>query len=113
MNFVGRVSFRQIIGKVLMALLLGSFSCACLAQSLRLDSAGVRAGIYSSGAGGDFHQAEMFLDWDLPWDTDLGSLWQLSWRLDASLGWLGESGADAAIITGGPSLLLTHGQFPL
>lgn len=113
MNFRRWDYFEPIRGQTLMIALAVSLPCAGFAQSLRLDSAGVRASFYSSGAGRDFHQAEGFVNWDLPWDWDLGSHWHLGSRLEASAGWLGESGADAAIFSGGPSLWLNHGQFPL
>lgn len=90
-----------------------SAACGCLAQNVQLESAGARFGFYAVGAGSDFHQAEGFVNWNLPWVGDLGSLWLLQSRVDASLGWLGESGADAAIATFGPSLVLSHQQFPL
>ncbi len=93
--------------------IIASAACGGFAQSIRLDSAGARFGFSPEGAGSDFHQAEGFVNWNLPWDWDLGSLWSLRSRLDASLGWLGESGADAGIATLGPSLWVGREQFPL
>ena len=83
------------------------------AQAVHLESAGVRAGFYPSGAGSDFHQAEAFANLNLPWDWDLGSEWHLQSRFDSSIGWLGESGANAGILTLGPSLLLGRQRLPL
>ena len=113
MNFAKRTSFRFIGARALAVGFLASAVCGCLAQSIRLESAGARFGFYPTGAGSGFHQAEGFVNWTLPWDWDLGSLWRLRSRVDASLGWLGESGADAAIATVGPSLWLGREEFPL
>jgi hypothetical protein len=73
----------------------------------------VRAGFYANGAGSDFHQAEGFVNVNLPWDWDLGSQWHLQSMFDGSIGWLGESGANAAILTLGPSLLLGRQHLPV
>jgi hypothetical protein len=43
----------------------------------------------------------------------LGSGWTLQSRLDVSLGWLGESGADAGIASAGPTFLMSRPDFPL
>lgn len=112
MNFSGRK--RSGFGWVT-TFAVGAFLAAgpsCIAQSLQLDSAGARFGFYAAGAGSDFHQAEGFVNWNLPWFWELGSGWTLASRLDASLGWLGESGANGAIASAGPSLLVGHQNFP-
>lgn len=85
----------------------------CLAQSVHLESAGARFGFLGRGAGTGFHEAEGFVNWDLPWAWDFGSAWFLQTRLDASMGWLGDSGADSFIGTFGPSLVAGHQDFPL
>lgn len=97
-------------------LVIGSMLIAkprCPAQGFTLESAGARFGFYAGGAGSAFHQGEAFVNWDLPWEWDLGSLWSLQTRLDASLGWLGQAGDNAAIGSVGPSLLLARERFPL
>jgi hypothetical protein len=112
------VSFRDLLrfwvyrGRALVvgALLAGS---SCLGQEIHLESAGARFGFYSWGAGHEFHQAEGFVNAALPWTWDLGSRWVLDSRADFSAGWLGESGSDAAVITGGVSLVLRKLGWPL
>lgn len=84
---------------------------ACFAQSVHLESAGARAGFYTDGAG--FHQAEGFVNFNLPWGSELGSQWHLQSRLDGSIGWLGQSGANAGIATLGPSVVLNRQHLPL
>jgi hypothetical protein len=88
------------------------FAGGCFGQGVHLESAGGRFGFYPMDAGRDFHQAEVFVNWDLPWAWDLGSLWRLESRVDVSGGWLGESRVDAAIFTAGPSLVLRRGHLP-
>ena len=78
-----------------------------------MESAGARFGFYDAGAGSDFHQAEGFVNWNLPWSWDLGSSLTLQSRLDTALGWLGESGANAGIASFGPTLALGRQRFPL
>src|ERR1041384_7387353 len=96
------------------ALLTAGSLCASQAQGFRLESAGARGGAsLSEGAGRNFHQAEAFVNWNLPWRWVLGANWWLQSRLDASAGWLGSSFNDAFIGTVGPSLLLRRERFPL
>ena len=76
------------------------------AEGLRLESAGVRFGFPARESASEFNQAEAFANWDLPWHWELGRDWHLQSRLDVSAGWLGDSGADAAIGAVGPSLVL-------
>ena len=104
-----------MIGAVaLLCGLLLSATGDCSAQALHLDSAGARFGFYPTGADRDFHQAEGFVNWDLPWNWDLGSRWRSQSHLDASAGWIGESGANAAAIsTLGPNLSLARQAFPV
>lgn len=83
------------------------------AEEFRLESVGVRAGFSGSSSGKDFNQAEFLLNCNLPWLWDLGKRWDLRPRLDASLGWLGDRTDNAAIAALGPSLLLSHGTFPV
>lgn len=112
MNLGKTTSSRLVFaGAIAIAALVAAASTS-IAQGIHLDSAGARSGLWDAGAGSDFHQAEGFVNWDLPWDWDLGSFWQLRSRADASLGWLGESGADAAIVTLGPSLVLGRPRLP-
>lgn len=97
---------------ILFALLLAGAPCL-FAQDFHIESAGARYGFDPVGSESNFHQAEAFVNFDLPWNWDLGKRWSLQSRLDASAGWLGESGADAFIGTVGPSLSLGKQNFPL
>ena len=58
----------------------------------------------------DFHQAELFGNWNLPWGWDLGKEWHLQSRLDLSAGWLGDRSQNAAIGTLGPTLVLSRAR---
>jgi hypothetical protein len=87
--------------------------CGCSAQEIHLDSAGSRFGFSAEGAGRYFHQAEAFVNWDMPWNWDLGASWRLNSRLDLSAGWIGESSDNAAIATLGPTLVLERHFFPV
>jgi hypothetical protein len=78
-----------------------------------LESIGARGGLSASSSGEQFDQAEAFANGDLPWDWDLGKKWRLQSRLDFSLGWLGDSGHNAAVGTVGPSLLLGRERLPV
>lgn len=75
------------------------------AQEVSVESVGARGGA-APGNGYHFHQAEGFVNLDLPWMWDLGRQWRLQSRLDVSAGWLGDSGGNAAISTVGPSLII-------
>jgi hypothetical protein len=86
---------------------------ASQAQDFKLESAGARGGFAGNNSSGDFHQAEAFVDWNLPWSWDLGSQLRLQVRLDVSAGWLGDSQHSAFIGTAGPLLALSHERIPL
>jgi hypothetical protein len=87
---------------------------AARAEGFQIESVGARFGTSpSNGASHNFHQAEAFMNWNLPWGWDLGKDWRLQSRLDASAGWLGSSFEDGFIGTLGPSLLLARASFPL
>jgi len=93
------------------ALLL--WSAAVRAEDFRLESIGARGGLSATSGGEQFNQAEAFANWNLAWGWDLGKEWRLQSRLDLSLGWLGNSGHDAAIGTVGPSLVLGRERLPV
>ena len=103
-----RLGTKAVVIGLLLAAVRG-----CLAQNIHLDSAGARLGFYPVGAARNFHQAEAFANWDLPWNWELGSSFQLRSRVDASAGWIGEYSANAGIATLGPSLVLGRKAFPL
>jgi lipid A 3-O-deacylase PagL len=105
--------FSQHGAKALLIGLLLAVVHGCSAQDILLDSAGGRFGFSAEGAGRYFHQAEAFVNWDLPWNWDLGESWLLQSRLDVSAGWIGESSANAAIATLGPTLALGRHSFPV
>lgn len=83
------------------------------AQQLSLESAGARVGGSPTESAHFFHQAEGFLNFNLPWAFDLGKEWWLKSRLDFSLGWLGDHGEDSVVGSAGPSLLLGRKRLPL
>jgi hypothetical protein len=89
------------------ALLIGTLlvsASACSGQDVQFEATGARFGFSPVGAGRNFHEAEGFANWNLPWIWDLGSLWRLRSWVDVSGGWIGESGDNGAIVTAGPSL---------
>lgn len=53
------------------------------------------------------------MNFNLPWGWELGKEWHLQTRLDSSAGSLGETGCNAAILTGGASLVLGRERFPV
>jgi len=93
--------------------MLATAACASGAEGLRFESAGARAGIPATLGGSDFHQAEAFANWNLPWGWDFGTDWRLQSRLDLSAGWVGDSDHDAAVFTFGPSLVLSRERSPV
>jgi hypothetical protein len=97
---------------LVIAWLLASAS-RCPADDIHVESTGARFGFNPIGDGDHFRQAEAFVNWDLPWNWDLGSLWRLQSRFDFSAGWLGESSANAAIFEAGLTLALNRQPSPL
>ena len=83
------------------------------AEGFRLESLGVRGGISSNLSGQSFNQEEVFANWNLPWDWDLGKAWHLQSQLDLSTGWLTDGNDNAFIGTLGPALLLNRARFPV
>ena len=93
--------------------MLAAACSAAFAQDFSLESVGARAGFSPTANSRDFHQAEAYLNLNLPWRWNLGKQWTLQSRLDSSAGWLGNPYRDAAVLTLGPSLLLQREDFPL
>ncbi|HWW00564.1 MAG TPA: acyloxyacyl hydrolase [Candidatus Acidoferrum sp.] len=93
--------------------LLAATGFAGRAQDFSLESAGVRGGASFTSATRNFHQAEAFVNCNLPWDWNVDSRWRLKSRLDLSAGWLADPGGDAAVVTLGPTLALARNHFPL
>jgi hypothetical protein len=95
--------------------LIGVFMAATAgwAGEFRLESAGGRVGFPANPSAEGFHQAEAFVNWNLPWHWDLGRDWRLQSRLDVSAGWLGRGPDNAAIATLGPSLALGWQRLPV
>jgi hypothetical protein len=83
------------------------------AGDFSFESAGARFGAGVGSSNRDFHQAETFVDWNLPWHWDLGKKWDLQSRLDFSAGWVGNNHSDAAVGTVGPLLALGRERFPI
>jgi hypothetical protein len=91
----------------------GLFSATSRAQELRFESAGTRFGFHPDGANAHFYEVDATANWNLPWSWELGSSWRLQSRFDFSAGWLGESSANAAVGTAGPTLIAILKTFPL
>jgi len=102
------------ICRVWLAFVLGLLSLpSAWSQDVSLESAGARFGFSAHKRSAGFKQAEAFVDWNLPWSYFLFDRWHLQWRLDATAGWLGRDGEDAAIFSSGPSLILRRDHIPL
>jgi hypothetical protein len=82
-------------------------------EDFRLESVGVRGGVSANPGRNEFHQAEFFGNWNLPWGWDLGKEWHLQSRLDLSVGWLGDSSQSATVGTLGPTLVLGRAWWPV
>jgi len=100
-----------VTGRVIACCLL--WAAPGRAQEFRMESAGVRGGFSANGGRDEFHQAEFFGNWNLPWGWDLGKEWHLQSRLDLSAGWLGDSSQNAAVGTLGPTLVLSWARVPV
>jgi hypothetical protein len=111
LNMNRRLSLRGV-GAVL-AMCAALVARGGLAQGFSLESAGIRGGLSANAGRDEFHQAEGFLNMNLPWQWDLGKEWYLKTRLDFSAGWLGDSAFNAAVGTLGPTLVLARPGFPL
>jgi len=83
------------------------------AGDFSFESAGARFGAGVGRSTRDFHQADTFVDWSLPWHWDLGKKWDLQSRLDFSSGWVGNTHGNAALGTLGPLLALGRQPFPI
>ncbi len=88
----------------------GARSCA---GEFRLESAGARFGIGAGNSAVHFHEAEAFLNTDLPVRANLGRHWSLQLRMDFSAGWLADPGHNAAIGTAGPTLIFGRAGLPV
>jgi hypothetical protein len=93
--------------------LLLAMAADARAGDFGFESAGARFGVGTGSSTRDFHQAEAFVDWNLPWHWDLGKKWDLQSRLDFSAGWLGNDHRDAAVGTLGPLLAVGCERFPI
>ena len=83
------------------------------AEDFRLESVGARGGVSANEGRDEFHQAELFGNWNLLWGWDLGKEWHLQSRLDLSVGWLGDSSQSATVGTLGPTLVLGRAWWPV
>jgi hypothetical protein len=81
--------------------------------SFSFESAGARFGAGASSSNRDFHQAEAFVDWNLPWHWDLGRKWDLQSRVGLSAGWLGNNHSGGFVGTPGAMLAVGRERFPL
>ena len=83
------------------------------AEDFRLESVGTRFGFFHYESNAHFYQAETFAQCVLPWSWSLGADWRLQSRMEASLGWLGQSGVNAVIGTCGPSFIVAAKDLPI
>jgi hypothetical protein len=102
----------SLIGWASAGLLLAAVAGA-EAGGLSLESSGARFGAGASSSNQDFHQAEAFVDWNLPWGWDLGKKWNLQSRLDVSAGWMGNNHSGGAVGTPAAILALGHEGIPI
>lgn len=93
-------------------LLIAFVAPASIAQTFELESTGVRFGASPTEAAHDFHEADAFLNCNLPWSWDLGT-WFVRLRLDSSAGWLGDPNNDAFIGKLGPTCVVADKETPL
>ncbi len=98
---------------ILLCFVLPLRAVVSAAQELRLESVGTRLGFYPDGANGHFYEVDAAANWNLPWSWELGSSWRLQSRVDLSVGWLGQSSANAALGSAGPTLIGFLKTFPL
>ena len=99
--------------KWLLASLVVITLSAARAQDLSWESVGARVGASASSRAHNFHEAEPFVNLNLPWSWRLESRSRIQSRLDLSAGWLADPGANAAMVTLGPSLIWTQERFPV
>jgi hypothetical protein len=89
------------------------FASVGSAADFHLDSAGLRGGFSANESGVEFNEADLIVNWRLPWRWSLGKDWWMQSRLDASAGWLGSRSANACVGTLGPTLVISRQELPL
>ncbi len=97
---------------LLASLLIGSTG-QCQSAWYIPESAGVRGAFSGNSRSHNFHEAEAFCNWNLPWNWDLGRGWDLQTELALGAGWLADPGKNVAILSLGPALALRRANFPL
>src|SRR5262252_4661657 len=88
------------------------------ADFFSLESVGVRGGFPADSRSDGFHQAEAFVNFDMPWQFGFkGLLHEGAYRFriqtECSAGWLGREGHDAFIAAAGLVLVARHGDWPV
>src|SRR4051812_31282063 len=106
-----RLPIRGMLAGVM--LLVALAARAESSEGFHLESTGARGGLSANAGRDEFHEAESFLNLNLPWAWDLGKQWHLQSRLDFTAGWIGDSTVSAAMGNLGPSLVLRRRGFPL
>src|SRR5262245_57071123 len=104
--------WRVGLGRWALVWVLASCAAPLAAQEFRLDPVGARFGLPISSSGRDFLEAQVFLDWRLPWAIDLDSDWHLLGRLELSAGWLGAGDDQGALVSLGPTLVIQPPRIP-
>jgi|SRR5215831_9888472 len=88
------------------------------AEFFSLESAGARVGFPADSRGDSFHQAEGFVNFDLPWKFGFKGLlhdgeYRFRIQTECSAGWLGRQGYDAFIASAGLVLVARHSGWPV
>jgi hypothetical protein len=97
-----------------------SVLCPARAETLQtgqpqitLESVGTRYGISAFGHTSHFRELDAFVEWNLPYQWELGRDFSLSTKVSASGGWLDRLGDSGAIFSGGPELVVKQKGFPI
>ena len=79
----------------------------------QLEAVGLRYGFGEGGLSRDFEELEGVAGFSLPWEWELGRGWELSPRLELSLGSFGNDHATAVIGSAGAMFSLAPGKVPV
>ena len=88
------------------------------ADFFSIESVGARGGFPADSRGDGFHQAEAFVNFDMPWQFGFKGLlhegeYRFRIQTECSAGWLGREGHDAFIAAAGLVLVARHGDWPV
>ena len=83
------------------------------AESLSLESSGVRGLFSNPRKFARYYEVEGYLNCNLPWRWDYESGWHIQTRVDLTAGWINGRGDDACFGTLGPSFELSWDKCPV